>query len=90
MTNIVLLPVLCVHFIILWKFVQWKIEKLLSIQSWSRVRKRKHQINRLDELKRANIKMTRKDFRLLRKYEILVVTVEGITVQKLRRKGTQL
>lgn len=47
-------------------------------------------MNRLDELKRANIKKTQKDYRLLRKYEILEVTVEGITVKKLLKKGTHL
>ncbi|XP_063884390.1 KRAB-A domain-containing protein 2-like [Scylla paramamosain] len=47
-------------------------------------------MNRLDELKRVNIKKTLKDYRLLRKYEILEVTVEGITVKKLQKKGTNL
>ncbi|XP_063850958.1 KRAB-A domain-containing protein 2-like [Scylla paramamosain] len=37
-----------------------------------------------------NIKKTQKDYRLLRKYEILEVTVEGITVKKLQKKGTNL
>ena len=45
-------------------------------------------LNRLDEVKRANIKKTRKDYRLLRKYEILEVTVEGITVKKLQKKNS--
>ncbi|XP_064083969.1 KRAB-A domain-containing protein 2-like [Macrobrachium nipponense] len=44
----------------------------------------------LDELKRVNIKKTQKDYRLLRKYEILAVTVEGITVKKLQKKETHL
>lgn len=44
----------------------------------------------MDELEHTNIKTTQKDYRLLRKYEILEVTVENITFKKLQKKGTQL
>ena len=47
-------------------------------------------MNRLGELKSDNIKKTQKDYRLLRKYEILEVAVEGITVNKLQKNGTNL
>ena len=47
-------------------------------------------ISRLNELKQSNPTKTKQDYRLLQKYEILEVTIEGTTVQKLQKKGTQL
>ncbi|XP_068221351.1 KRAB-A domain-containing protein 2-like [Palaemon carinicauda] len=47
-------------------------------------------ISRLNELKQSIPTKTKQDYRLLRKYEILEVTIEGTTVQKLQKKGTQL
>ncbi|XP_068250814.1 KRAB-A domain-containing protein 2-like [Palaemon carinicauda] len=47
-------------------------------------------ISRLNELKQYNPTKTKLDYRLLQKYEILEVTIEGTTVQKLQKKDTQL
>ncbi|XP_068246721.1 KRAB-A domain-containing protein 2-like [Palaemon carinicauda] len=47
-------------------------------------------ISRLNELEQSNPTKTKEDHRLLQKYEILEVTIEGTTVQKLQKKGTQL
>ncbi|XP_068236950.1 KRAB-A domain-containing protein 2-like [Palaemon carinicauda] len=47
-------------------------------------------ISRLNERKQSNPTNTKKDYRLLQKYELLEVTIKGTTVQKLQKKGTQL
>ena len=47
-------------------------------------------ISRLKELKQANPTKTKQDYRLLQKFELLEVTIEGTTVQQLQKKGTQL
>lgn len=47
-------------------------------------------INRMKELEKHEVKKTQKDYRLLRKYDIMEITVEGTTVQKLVKKGTVL
>lgn len=47
-------------------------------------------VNRMKELEKPEVKKTQKDYRLLRKYDIMEISVEGTTVQKLVKRGTVL
>lgn len=47
-------------------------------------------VNQMKELEKPEVKKTQKDYRLLRKYDVMEISVEGTTVQKLVKKGTVL
>ena len=47
-------------------------------------------VERMKELEKSEVKKTQKDYRLLRKYDILEISVEETTVQKLVKKRTVL
>ena len=47
-------------------------------------------VNRMKELEKLEVKKTQKDYRLLRKHDIMEISVEGTRVQKLVKKGTVL
>lgn len=44
-------------------------------------------INRMKELEKSELKKTQKDYRLLRKYDIMEICVDEMTVQKLIKKA---
>ena len=44
-------------------------------------------INRMKELEKFELKKTRKDYKLLRKYNIMEIFVDEMTVQKLIKKA---
>ncbi|KAG7154781.1 KRAB-A domain-containing protein 2-like [Homarus americanus] len=67
-------------------------EKEKSYNASSLLPRREYESNvdRLMELEKPEVKRTQMDYRLLNKYAVMEISVEGTTVQKLIKKGTAL
>lgn len=62
----------------------------MSYNASGLMKKREYEeiVNRMKELEKPEVKKTQKDYRLLRKYDIMEISIERTTVQKLVKKGT--
>ena len=60
-----------------------------SYNAWGLLKKCEYEeiVNRMKELEKPEVKKTQKNYRLLRKYDIMEISVEGTIVQKLVKQN---